>query len=330
MQRRRFGDSDVDVSVISLDCGFAGQSWWERHSDEDALRLMQHAYGQGISFFDIVDLHGSGRPEGVLCQFLKCVPRGSVQIGSRFGQDFSPQNMRSSLEASLRRLGVETIDVYLAHHIRLPQFSDELFAELEKVKQVGKIRAWGISLGPTIGWREEGFEAMLKHNAQAVQTIFNLLEQNPGKELGELAMSQHAGILARGHDCRSLLKGSIEPGSVGQDENCKTFDFRKLQLVRKYADAHGMTLHQLACKWLLQQTGLTSITATLLGEQEITEAAESVDKPDLTVQELAQIAADYANDWNLGEDAHPCDLASSVDPSGKVRSGYVPPPVLFA
>jgi hypothetical protein len=91
-----------------------------------------------------------------------------------------------------------------------------------------------------------------------------------------------------------------------------------------------MNVHQLACKWLLMDTALTSITGTFLNEEEIREAAESVDKPDLTMAELRQLAADYANDWGLGDEAHPCNLKSSIDPSGAVRSTYVAPAVLMA
>jgi hypothetical protein len=77
-------------------------------------------------------------------------------------------------------------------------------------------------------------------------------------------------------------------------------------------------------------SALTSITGTFLNEEEIREACEAVDKPSLSMAEMRQLAEDYARDWGLGEEAHPCNLKSSVDPSGQVRSGYVPPPVLIA
>ena len=76
---------------------------------------------------------------------------------------------------------VDVIDLYMAHNIKLPQFRDDLFAELEKVKDEGKIKVWGVSLGPAIGWREEGFKAMLERGAKACQTVFNLFAQNPGR-----------------------------------------------------------------------------------------------------------------------------------------------------
>ena len=67
-----------------------------------------------------------------------------------------------------------------------------------------------------------------------------------------------------------------------------------------------------------------------MNEKEIQEAAESCDKPNLSKQELQDLVDNYAKDWNLGPDAHPCDIKSSVDPSGRVRSGYVAPPIYVA
>ncbi len=77
-----------------------------------------------------------------------------------------------------------------------------------------------------------------------------------------------------------------------------------------------MTVHQLACKWLLMDSALTSITGTFLNEHEIQEAAESTAKPKLAQSEMQQIVEDYSRDWGLGVDAHPCDIKTSVDPSG--------------
>jgi hypothetical protein len=69
------------------------------------------------------------------------------------------------------------------------------------------------------------------------------------------------------------------------------------------------------------EEAVTSITGTFLNEAEIKEAAESVHKPSLTPAQMRQLADDYARDWGLGEEAHPCDLKSSLAPGGKVRSG---------
>src|SRR2546421_2384798 len=355
MERRKFGNTGVEVSAISLGCWIFGVDWWGDYTDEAGIRLMKFAQDQGLTFFDNGDAYGNGRAETMFGKFLKTTGRDRVEIGGKFGydfysdpgeagshkerkQDFSPKFMRFALEQSLKRLGVDSIDLYMAHNIKLPQFRDDLFAELEKMKDQGKIKVWGVSLGPAIGWREEGFKAMLDHGAKAVQTVFNLFEQHPGREFCETAVATRAGVLARVHDNSSILKDIVKiDTTIGQndhrkfrDQSWKIYGLKKLELVRHYASDHGMNVHQLACKWLLQQPGMTSITGTFLNEKEIAEACEATVKPDLSSAELNQIAADYARDWELGPEAHPCDLKSSRSEGGTVRSSYVPSPVLIA
>ena len=105
---------------------------------------------------------------------------------------------------------------------------------------------------------------------------------------------------------------------------------QKLELIRPLAERHGMSVHQLACQWLLADAGVTSITGTFLDRAEIAEACATLDKPRLSSAELRQLGEDYSRDWGLGDDAHPCDLKSSRAAGGAVRSGYVPPPILIA
>ncbi len=355
MQRRPFGNTNVEVSAISLGCWIFGVDWWGHYTEEDCLRLCQFSLDRRVTFFDNGDAYGNGRAEMLLANFLKTVPRDKVEVGGKFGydwasdpgtpgshkerrQDFSPAFLRNSLEGSLKRLGVEYLDIYMAHNIKLPQFRDDMFAELEKVTAEGKIRAWGVSLGPAIGWREEGIKAVMDHGAKAVQTVMNLFEQDPGREFSEVAHAYKAGLMARVHDNSRILMDKVKLtddfGSSDhrkfRDEAWRVFGLKKVELIRPLAEKHGMTMHQLACKWLLQQTAMTTITGTFLDEHEIGEACDAVDKPDLSASELEELSNLYNRDWNLGAEAHPCDLKSSTDASGKVRSGYQPTPVLIA
>jgi aryl-alcohol dehydrogenase-like predicted oxidoreductase len=357
MLRRTFGDTNLEVSAISLGCWIFGVDWWGHYTDERAIEICNFSYENGVTFFDNGDAYGNGRAETILGKWLKesRIDRDKIQIGGKFGydfysdpgtpgshkerkQDFSPQFLRKAFEESLKRLGVDFIDLYMAHNIKLPQFRDDMFAELEKMKDEGKIKTWGVSLGPAIGWREEGFKAMLEHGAKAVQTVFNLFEQHPGREFCETAVATRAGVLARVHDNSSILKDVVKVDTTlgkddhrkFRDQNWKIYGLKKLELVRHYATDHGMNVHQLACKWLLQQPGMTSITGTFLNEQEIKDACDATTKPDLSSQELDQLARDYARDWGLGDEAHPCDIKSSITETGAIRSGYVPSPVLIA
>jgi aryl-alcohol dehydrogenase-like predicted oxidoreductase len=357
MQRRQFGDTGVEVSAISLGCGLFGVDWWGHHTQQDCDRLCNFSRAQGITYFDNGDAYGNGRAEQLFGQWMKNagVKREQVEIGGKFGydfysdpgvegshkerkQDFSPKFMRFALEQSLKRFGTDYLDIYMAHNIKLPQFRDDLWVELDKVKSEGKIRAWGVSLGPAIGWREEGIKAMMEHNAKAVQTVYNLFEQSPGREFCEVARSQRAGVLARVHDNSSILKDVVKADTTisendhrkFRDNAWKVYGVKKLEIIRPMAERYGMHVHTFACKWLLMDPALTSITGTLLNEKEIAEACEATRKPDISQADLNWLATEYARDWGLGEEAHPCDLKSSIDPSGRVKSGYVPPAVLIA
>ena len=145
-------------------------------------------------------------------------------------------------------------------------------------------------------------------------------------------------MLARVHDNSSILKDTVKiDTTIGKDDhrkfrdqNWKVFGLKKLDKIRPMCAKYGMTPHQFACKWLLQQSALTSITATLLNEHEIKEAVESVGKPEIAHEDMEWLASEYEQDFGFGEDAHPCNLKSSTDPSGSLRSSYVPPPVFVA
>jgi aryl-alcohol dehydrogenase-like predicted oxidoreductase len=357
MQRRKFGNTDLEVSAIALGCWIFGVDWWGHYTQDDCDRICSFSLDQGVTFFDNGDAYGNGRAETLFGQWMKNagVDRSKIEIGGKFGydfysdpgqpgshserkQDFSPKFMRYALEQSLKRLGTDYVDLFMAHNIKLPQFRDDTFAELNKLKDEGKIKVWGVSLGPAIGWREEGVKAIMEHDAKAVQTVYNLFEQAPGREFCEVARSYKAGVLARVHDNSSILKDVVKIDTTiaendhrkFRDQSWKVYGIKKVELIRPIAQGHGMTIHQLACKWLLMDPALTSITGTFLNEKEIQEACEAVHKPDLSREEMNQLAADYARDWNLGSEAHPCDLKSSTDPSGRVRSSYVPPPVFVA
>jgi aryl-alcohol dehydrogenase-like predicted oxidoreductase len=358
MSLRELGDSGVKVSPISLGCWIFGVDWWGHREQHDCDRMCGLALERGITYFDNGDAYGNGRAETMFGQWLKTLPtsqRDNVQIGGKFGydwhtdpgvpgghserkHDFSPAFVRRALQQSLSRLGVERIDVYLAHNIRLHHITPELFAECEKFVEEGKIGTWGVSLGPAIGWREEGFTAMLDHGAKVCQTVYNVLEQHPGRELGEAAESAGAGLLARVQDHSGILKDAIKQDTKlassdhrkFRDKSWQIYGPQKADLLRPIAEGHGMTLHQMACKWLLQQPAMTSITATLVSDDEIKEIAAVPDKPDLTTEELNQIHDWYESDFHLGDDAHPCNLKSSVAEDGIERSGYTPPPSLIA
>ena len=102
---------------------------------------------------------------------------GPVRASARLATRVDPRQ----LEDSLRRLGIDHIDLYQLHNPRIePILADDLWAELEALRAEGKIRELGVALGPAIGWVEEGLSAIRDRDIVSLQTVFNILEQEPG------------------------------------------------------------------------------------------------------------------------------------------------------
>jgi aryl-alcohol dehydrogenase-like predicted oxidoreductase len=134
----------------------------------------------------------------VLAPILK--EHRDLVVGTKFGYDFYnnperprgqrelPQNMspdfiRFALEQSLRRLGTDHVAIYQPHNPRVTTLmQDEHWETLERLKEEGKILSYGPSLGPAIGWRDEGIYAAAVRKAPVTQMIYNILEQDPGRE----------------------------------------------------------------------------------------------------------------------------------------------------
>lgn len=353
MEYRQIPGSNLEVSLLGFGNFVFGTSWWGEFSDEEAVAIQNQAAEQfGVTFFDTAPAYGNGRAERLLGQTIRDVGRDRLVISTKFGydfysdpgkegghrerkQDFSPQFVRYDLEKSLERLGIEAIDLYQAHNIRLHHFTDELFAELDKLRQEGKIRAWGAALGPAIGWREEGHTAFADRDAATVQTVFNLYEQDPGRELCELAASRGRGaVLARVPTNSGVLDEEFEspdhpfPPSDHRkfrDRDWLVYGLEKNEIVRPMAEELGLSLRQFAFKWIASQPALASIEPNLLSLDDVREFAGACDGEPLPGDVLAELRELYARDFGLGDAAHPCDLKSSTAEGGTVRSDYQAP-----
>ncbi|MBW3633926.1 MAG: aldo/keto reductase, partial [Chloroflexi bacterium] len=149
--------------------------------------------------------------------------RDAIQVSTKFGyeldserrvhgegerpQNWSPQHARAALEASLQRLGTDHVDLYQLHNPRMDAIErDDLFAELEAMRDEGKLHAYGVALGPAIGWRDEGLVALRERRVPALQTVYNLLEQEPGADFLDAAAETGAGIMARVPTSSGLLE----------------------------------------------------------------------------------------------------------------------------
>ena len=190
----------IEVSEIGFGNWTVTTGWWGEYTEQEAIDLHRLAFDRGINFFDTADGYGEdGYAETVLAKAL-AGKRDQVVIATKFGYDLESTDsrrgqqerphrtdvpyVRQCLENSLRRLNTDVIDIYQLHNPRMNHVEqDDLWEFLEQAKQEGKVRSYGTALGPRIGWLDEGLAAMDSGRGDAMQMIYNLLEQEPGRDL---------------------------------------------------------------------------------------------------------------------------------------------------
>jgi aryl-alcohol dehydrogenase-like predicted oxidoreductase len=334
METRRFGDTDLETSAVGFGTWALGSDWWGDHEDPDVL--IARALELGITFFDTGDTYGQGLNEELVGAALakSGVARDQIQVSTKFGylldsertdhgeserpHDWSPEHTRRALEASLTRLGTDYLDLYQLHNPRMDAIEhDDLFACLDELKAEGKIRHYGIALGPKIGWRDEGVEALRTRSLTSLQTVYNMLEQEPGAEFLELGEARGVGIIARVPTSSGLLEGHLTPdhtfdGNDHRRHRPRSWLIDGLKKVDKldFLTRDGeRTLAQVGYRYILSQPAIATVVHTVNTCAQLEEWGRATDVPPLDADELAAYDDLYRSGFGL--------LEPSVEPSGK-------------
>jgi aryl-alcohol dehydrogenase-like predicted oxidoreductase len=212
MRQRRIGSTDLVASEVGLAVWSLVTGPGAR-SDEDAAGLLGAALDLGVAYFEATDSDDGGRAERLLGAAVRR-RRDEVTVATTFGYDTTPRPWDplpvgprhdwsadfagQALDRSLRRLGTEPVDLWLLHHPGMDALaSEELFELLEAQVEKGKVRYVGVALGPGPGWGDEGAAALQERRVAAVETVYNVAEQQPGRDLAALAASAGAGLVVR-------------------------------------------------------------------------------------------------------------------------------------
>lgn len=331
MKYRRFQKSGAIASEIGFGLWTISTGWWGEVNDEAAVQLLQKAFDLGIIFFDTADTYGNGRGETLLAKaFHK--RRSHVTISTKFGydfyhyagerkgqreipQDFSPTYVRFACEESLKRLGTDHIDFYQVHNSKMDAvMNDELFETLENLKADGKILSYGAALGPAIGWREEGIKLMQQRKIDGLHTIYNMLEQEPGRDFFPIAEEHQVGILVRVPHSSGMLEGVYTPETKFDENDHRSHrprswlieGLQKVERLQFLTEGRGRTIAQAALQFVLAQPSVVTVLPNIYDEKQLKEFAASVSTPALTQQELKLIDELYrSNFYVVPEDVVP-------------------------
>jgi aryl-alcohol dehydrogenase-like predicted oxidoreductase len=215
MQYRTLGRTGLQISEVGFGAMTIGGEVFGATDDQESLRALHRALDLGMNFIDTADAYGRGHSEELLAQVLKTrrnevvlATKGGNQFTVRQGQrNFDPDYITSALEASLKRLQIETIDLYQLHNPSQEVMRrGEIFARLDRCKREGKIRFYGVSLEKT----EDGIVAIETGKPDTLQVVYNILHQDPEEKLFPLAQKENIGILARVPLERGVLSGRFK------------------------------------------------------------------------------------------------------------------------
>jgi aryl-alcohol dehydrogenase-like predicted oxidoreductase len=326
MQYRNFSGTDLRVSEIGFGLWTVSTGWWGNYTDDDAVALMREAFELGVTLFDAADTYGNGRSEELIAKAFRdrrdeiviatkvgydFVHHGEERRGQReIPQDFRPEAIRIATDAALRRLSTDRIDLLQLHNIRMAQVDDDdLWKTLADLRREGKVRQYGVALGPAIGWLGEGVRTIRKRNPAVIQHIYNLLEQHPGAAIHNAVRECGATtqFLIRVPHSSGMLEGRYTAETVfppGDHRSHRPRSWlingvKKVEQLRFLERGGGCTLGQAAILWLLADDRVASVLPNIYDSAQLREFAEAPDKPALSNEELERVAALVAGNFGL-------------------------------
>jgi len=339
MNQRELGSSGVEVSEVGFGAWVVGTDWWGDRTREQAIDMLHHAVDRGVTYFDTGDVYGHGDSEELVGEALGEY-REDVTVSTKVGYDFynNPQAghgelpkrvdsewIHTALDRSLDRLDMEYVDLLMLHNANVDEVDAEVLEALDELQESGQVDAVGWALGPSIGWLAEASKAV-EEGFDAVQLVFNVFEQTPGRHTVEQIreLDAETSVIPRVPHSSGLLNEQVTPETeLGKgdhrahrpDEWYET-GWEKVEALRFLEDpdhAEGTrTMGQASIQWLLAHDEVATVTPTFRTTEDVDEWAAAADTPALSDEEFDRVEELYQDNFGVDRDDGMDALRSSV------------------
>ncbi|UCE99112.1 MAG: aldo/keto reductase [Planctomycetota bacterium] len=309
MQKRKLGYTDLELTTVGLGTWAMGGPWqfgWGPQDDGEAIAAILTALEKGINWIDTAPVYGCGHSEELVGQALKQTaikPIIATKCGLLWNQKrekvscLKPHSIRDECHASLKRLGVELIDLYQMHRPEPEEDIEKAWEEMAKLAQEAKVRYIGVS-----NFNVEQIKRIRKIAPVAsLQPPYSMLHREVEDELLNYCAENNIGVVVYSPMCRGLLTGKFSQERLAglplDDHRRRKPDFHEprfnatLHLVdklRPIAERNNITLAQLAISWVLRRS---EVTAAIVGARRPQQIAETYVASDLELssEDIEQI-----------------------------------------
>jgi aryl-alcohol dehydrogenase (NADP+) len=312
MEFVRLGSTGLKVSRICLGCMSFGSGMDWALPEDQSQAIVRRALDGGINFFDTADVYSQGESEEILGRALKAfgVKREEAVVATKvyqpMGQDpnlrgLSRKHIMHGIDNSLRRLGLDYVDLYQIHRFDLDTPIEETLEALTDVVKAGK--ALYIGASTMAAWQF----AKLLHTSDArgyarfvtMQNNYSLLYREEEREMIPLCRDEGVGLIPYSPIGGGLLAGSRRAGTIrsssvmARDRFNRPADEAVIDAVKTVADRRGVKPAEIAIQWLLEQPGVTAPIIGATKAPHLDDPLKAVEAPPLTEEERAILESAY-------------------------------------
>ena len=309
MYFRKLGNSDLNMSVITLGTWGMGGDFWGKVDDELSIATIQAGLDAGITTIDTAPCYGAGHSEEVVGKAIKGRKREDIILATKVGLDIYNDNRRDSsakkiqaeVEESLTRLGTDYIDLYQVHWPDTETPFEETFTKLNELRESGKVRYIGVSNFSC----EQMDEAAKYCPIVSAQPPYSLLKRDIEKDIMPYCIEHGMGMLSYGSIGAGALTGKFKerPTFGDGDKRGEFYEFfneenwpktqAMIDTLTEIAASHGKPTVHAAINWVLKQKGITVALVGARTPEQVVMNAQAADW-ELSDEENAKIEAAYA------------------------------------